>query len=111
MANQKQIDQMPQLPNLMRVPQVKVKGSSTPEPQKLKSIKIRENNRKHAFRLYGSWEALVGCKMLPQGTGTISTPRQQISEKSHVRYILVNFLVSFGSLSVSNSTGGGGEAY
>ena len=40
-----------------------------PLPQKY--IKIYKNR---IFALYGSWEALIGCKILPRGVGTISTP-------------------------------------
>ena len=34
------------------------------------------------IELYGSWEALVGCKLLLQGVGRISTPELSNSENS-----------------------------
>ena len=33
------------------------------------------------FSLYGSWEGVDMCKILPQGVGTISTPGKLNSEK------------------------------
>ena len=44
--------------------------------------KSGEGAKKTYFALYVSWEALVACKILPWGQGTISPPENPISEKS-----------------------------
>ena len=33
------------------------------------------------FAIYGSWEGLDGCKMMPRGVGSFSTPGKPTSEK------------------------------
>ena len=39
--------------------------------------------------VYGTWEALVGCKMLPQGVGTVSTLAETLLEN----VVLVGHLI------------------
>ncbi len=41
----------------------------------------RENQQNIDLSLCGSWEALVACKLLPQGVGTISTLGNTFMEK------------------------------
>ena len=55
-----------------------------------KSTKICNFDEKSDFALYGRWEALVTCKILPRGLGTISTPGKHISEKSFFLVFLTN---------------------
>ena len=40
------------------------------------------------FALYGSWEGLVVCKILPRGAPTISTPGKPHSENFFFRILL-----------------------
>ena len=55
-----------------------------------KPTKIYNFDEKSDFALYGRWEALVTCKILPRGLGTISTPGKHISEKSLFLMFLTN---------------------
>ena len=55
-----------------------------------KSTKIYNFDEKSDFALYGRWEALVTCKILPRGLGTISTPGKHISEKLFFLMFLTN---------------------
>ena len=42
----------------------------------------QKNTKQTDFALYGSWEALDACKILPRGLGIISTPGKQHSKMS-----------------------------
>ena len=43
--------------------------------------KILKLTKKYDFALYGSWEGLVGSKILLRGVGTICPPGEHMSEK------------------------------
>ena len=66
--------------------------SKTPQTGNIGKYREKKNEENQIVALYGSWEALDGCKILPRDVGIISTLADTFPEKNVCCYISSYFL-------------------